>query len=92
MYFNHLEPYNRALATSTLHWNIPRSLVVGGLHYVQQGLTGLMVPWLDLRGMWMQRAEFDEGRRIYLGVNPGNILLSTDKDAVRTMARLRRWR
>ncbi|WP_313457040.1 hypothetical protein [Stenotrophomonas sp.] len=85
------EPYNRALATSSFHWNIPRSLVVGGLHYMHQGVTGLMVPWLDLRGMWMQRAEFDEGRRIYLGVNPGKILLSTDKEAVHTMARLRRW-
>lgn len=85
------EPYNRALATSSFHWNIPRSLVVGGLHYMHQGVTGLMVPWLDLRGMWMQRAEFNEGRRIYLGVNPGTILLSTDKEAVRTMARLRRW-
>lgn len=91
MHFNRFDPYNRALSTNTLHWNIPRSLVVGGLQYVYQGATGLMVPWLDLRGMWMQRAEFDEGRRIYLGVNPGTILLSTDKEAVRTMARLRRW-
>ncbi|WP_282295842.1 hypothetical protein [Stenotrophomonas sp. PS02289] len=91
MHFNRFDPYNRAVSTSMLHWNIPRSLVVGGLQYVYQGNTGLMVPWLDLRGMWMQRAEFDEGRRIYLGVNPGTILLSTDKEAVRTMARLRRW-
>ncbi|RRU12314.1 hypothetical protein EGJ34_12335 [Stenotrophomonas sp. 278] len=90
MYTMRYDPLT-APVTSTFTWNIPRSLVVGGLTYQGQGGGGLIIPWMDLYGMWMQRAEFDTGRRIYLGVQPGNILLSTDKDAARTMATLRRW-
>ena len=61
-----------------LWWRKPKSVMTNALHH--EGLETYPgcppIPCIKLRGLWIRALGIEPGKRLYVGTQPGRIILS----------------
>jgi len=87
-----MDSCNDASQQVGIGWYQPKSLRISALRHPAGNILppDLSIPYLSLRGVWLERLGFKTGHRVFVEVTPGRVTLTLDETPVQLPYRYRK--